>query len=121
MTFTAKIATLLAGVALTAACTSTPAVPKSVTDETDAQWAQRIGKVVLPVRNWTEQELLTSGEKICADFSADPTFATRDAMVKDLAKSTKMDAAGATQWMSAAISHFCNEQKDAFEKARVAP
>lgn len=88
----------------------------SVADET---WASRFKKVIPPLADTPDAQLVAAGKKMCTDFEAAPTPATAKAIIKEAETTLKLDSTQANMWTGGAISHFCNDQGTAFLTASV--
>ncbi|WP_353952454.1 DUF732 domain-containing protein [Knoellia sp. S7-12] len=97
---------------------TTPA-PKNSGIVPDATWAGVIKKVVPPLANKSDDEVASAAKKICTDFEASPTDASADAILKGLETSLGLDSTQTQIFGSAAVTHFCTPQTDAWTKASI--
>ncbi|MFC7487229.1 DUF732 domain-containing protein [Knoellia sp. CPCC 206453] len=96
------------------------ASPTTGTDTSgDEAWASRFKKVIPPLADTPDAQLVTAGKKMCADFTAAPTPVTAKAIIKDAETTLKLDSAQANMWTGGAVAHFCNDQGTAFLTASV--
>ncbi len=85
----------------------------------DEAWASKFKKVIPPLADTPDAQLVTAGKKMCADFTAAPTPVTAKAIIKDAETTLKLDSVQANMWTGGAIAHFCNDQGTAFLTASV--
>jgi hypothetical protein len=85
----------------------------------DEAWASRFKKVIAPLADTPDAQLVDAGKKMCADFTAAPTPETAKAIIKEAETTLKLDSVQANMWTGGAIAHFCNDQGTAFLTASV--
>lgn len=84
----------------------------------DEAWAAKFKKVVPAMADKPDAEVVAAGKKVCSDWKANPGKDGAAAMIV-AAKAEGMDSIQANMWLAGAITHFCDDQSDAFMNATI--
>lgn len=107
--------------AATPSPSSSPTTPESPAPSNsgivpDEAWSGVIKKFVPPLAAKSDTQVATAGRKVCADFEASPDAATAKKIVAEAQTALGLDATQSQIFATAAITHFCTPQSDAWTK-----
>lgn len=80
-------------------------------------WAGVVKKAVAPLAEKSDEDVVAAAKKVCSTFEASPDEATAKAILKDNETALGLDHTQSIIFASAAVTHFCTGQTDAWTKA----
>lgn len=67
----------------------------------------------------SDADILAAGQKVCTDFTANPTSEGTKKIIAELQTSLGADSTQANIFSGAAMAHFCSDKSEAFMKASI--
>ncbi|KGN38326.1 DUF732 domain-containing protein [Knoellia subterranea] len=113
--------------------TSTPTTGSSASQPSDANspaptnsgivpentWAGVVKKAVAPLAEKSDEDVVAAAKKVCSTFEANPDEATAKAILTGNESALGLDHTQSVIFASAAVTHFCTPQTEAWTKASI--